>query len=380
MPPTRVVDGAFVLGMGAGSVSPLWKTTMVHNPATGKKPVLLDGLVQVLIMGEEPFDDWERPREPRPQPAGPGLHTSVLLPETLDLLAVKPDGTYLDVTVGTGGHARAILARLGPHGFLVGMDRDGEALEVARRRLEEVGSAARFLLRAGDFADLDRVCRDLGVDAVDGVVADLGMCSWQLDSAERGFSHALEGPLDMRFDRTQTTTAADLLARSSPGELTRILFAYGEEPHARRIAQAIVRRRQPAGRRALRTTTELAEVVRSAVPPQARRQALARTFQALRIAVNREMESLERFLGVVPHVLGPGGRLVIISFHSLEDRPVKQALQRGHRAGILRVLTAKPRRPSPQELSQNPRSRSARLRAAEKLFRTGPASLKGGDQ
>ena len=377
MPPTRVVDGAFVLGKGVGSVTPRWKTTMVRQSATGKKPVLLDGLVQVLIMGAEPFDDQEHPWPPPSQPAGPGLHTPVLLREALDFLAVKPDGTYLDATVGTGGHARAILARLGPHGFLVGMDRDAEALEVARRRLEEVGSAARFVLRAADFADVDRVCGDLGLDAVDGVVADLGLCSWQLDSAERGFSHALEGPLDMRFDRTQATMAADLLARSSPDELTRILFRYGEEPHARRIAQAIVRRRR---HRALRTTLELAEVVRSAVPPQAHGHALARTFQALRIAVNGEVESLERFLRVVPHLLAAGGRLVIISFHSLEDRPVKQALGIGQRAGILRVLTSKPQRPTPQELSQNPRSRSARLRAAQKLFRTGPASPRGGDQ
>jgi len=332
-------------------------------------------------MGDEPFLDWQRPRvedlahrrgapPPPPPPSGAGLHRPVLLREVLELLSVKPAGTYLDVTVGTGGHAGAVLARLGAGGLLVGMDRDAEVLPVARGRLREVGSEARFVLRGGDFADVVDVCRDLGVDAVDGIVADLGMSSRQLDSAERGFSHTIEGPLDMRFDRSQTTTAAGVLARSSLDELTRILFRYGEEPHARRIAQAILRRRQHP----LEKTSELAEVVRSVVPPRAQADALARTFQALRIVVNGEMESLERFLRVAPSLLKRGGRLVVVSFHSLEDRQVKRALKQCGRAGIMRTLTAKPQRPSPKEVSQNPRSRSARLRAGEKVVLTGLAS------
>ena len=322
-------------------------------------------------MGDEPFIDWERPQGEPPPPPEPGLHEPVLLKEVLEFLALRPDGTYLDVTVGTGGHAQAVLARLGAGGLLVGMDRDAEVLQVARRRLQEVGSEARFALRTGDFADVACVCQDLGVDAVDGVVADLGMSSRQLDSAERGFSHTMRGPLDMRFDRSQTTTAAHVIARSSLSELTSILFRYGEEPRARRIAQAVLRRRR---QHPLETTSELAEVVRSVVPSRAQVDALARTFQALRISVNAEMESLEQFLRVVPSLLRRGGRLVVIGFHSLEDRQVKQALRRGERAGIMRTLTVKPQRPSPEEVSENPRSRSARLRAGEKVVLTGLAS------
>jgi len=301
----------------------------------------------------------------------------VLLEEAIESLAVKPAGVYLDVTVGTAGHARAILARLGPEGLLVGVDRDAEVLEVARRQLEGVRSAAQFVLQPGDFAAVDGVCEELGVGAVDGVLADLGMSSWQLESAERGFSHAAEGPLDMRFDRQQRAAAADLIERYSEAQLAEVFFRYGEEPFSRRIARAIVRRRR---QEPIRTTTQLAEVVRSAVPPRARAGALARTFQALRLALNRELESLDRFLKVVPRLLAPGGRLVVISFHSLEDGRVKRALREGQRAGILRRLSAKPVRPTEEEVARNPRSRSARLRAAEKLVLTGLAAPQGGDR
>ena len=307
------------------------------------------------------------------------MHEPVLLAETLEFLAVKPEGVYLDVTVGTGGHAAAILARLGPKGRLIGIDRDREVLPVAHRRLETVDSRARVLLRPGDLADINYVCRELGLDAVDGVLADLGLSSWQLDAAERGFSHTLTGPLDMRYDRCQESspagTAADILARASEQELTDIFARYGEDPRARRVAQAVVRRRRSE---ALRTTTDLADVVRSVVRGRAQGDALARTFQALRIAVNGELHRLERFLAVVPSVLGEGARLVVISFHSLEDRLVKRALGRGERADLWRVLTAKPVRPRAEEVAANPRSRSARLRAAEKLVLTGLATPQGG--
>jgi len=321
------------------------------------------------------------------------MHEPVLLAEALRFLSVKPDGVYLDVTVGTGGHASGILARLGPKGCLVGIDRDREVLPLARCRLgcptEEAGhrggpsgdgharvdSRARVLLRPGDLADIYYVCRELGLDAVDGVLADLGLSSWQLDSAERGFSHRLPGPLDMRYDRCQEGTGADILARASAAELTDIFARYGEEPRARRLAQAIVQRRRTEP---VRTTTDLADIVRSVVPGRPQGDALARTFQALRIATNGELDRLERFLAVVPSLLGVGGRLVVISFHSLEDRRVKQALGRGARAGLWRVLTTKPARPSAEEVARNPRSRSARLRAAEKLLVTGRARGEGG--
>jgi 16S rRNA (cytosine1402-N4)-methyltransferase len=203
----------------------------------------------------------------------------------------------------------------------------------------------------------------------------LGLSSWQLDSAERGFSHSREGPLDMRYDRSQEGTAGHILARASARELTDIFTRYGEEPRARRVAEAIVRRRTFAP---VRTTTDLSDVVRSVVPGRNQGDALARTFQALRIATNGELDRLERFLEAVPSVLGVGGRVVVISFHSLEDRRVKRALGRGERAGIWRVLTPKPVRPAAEELAANPRSRSARLRAAEKLLVTGLARAEGG--
>lgn len=350
---------------------------MSDGSAGAKKAADLEGLAQVLTLDEDPQSPRPPTSNPGPPPPGPPAHRPVMLAEALELLAVRPEGTYLDVTVGTAGHSREILARLGPRGLLVGLDRDPETLEVARRRLQEVGSVAPFVLRAGDFGDLVRLCREVGLERVDGILADLGMSSWQLDSPERGFSHAREGPLDMRFDRRQSTTAAELLRRCSADELAQLLRRYGEEPFARRIAQAVVRR----GRRApILTTTELAEVVREAVPVRARSGALARTFQALRLAVNGELERLERLLQAAPGLLGPGGRLVLISFHSLEDRLAKRALRAGERAGLLRVLTAKPRRPGPEEVLANPRSRSARLRGAEKLLLSGQARPQGGDR
>ncbi len=304
------------------------------------------------------------------------IHEPVLLRQCVDLLAVSSRGTYLDVTAGTAGHSRAILERLGPAGLLVAMDRDGGVLEVARRRLRAVGSPARVVLRRGNFADLDEACRELGLETIDGVVADLGVSSRQLEEAGRGFSYTREGPLDMRFDRNDPTTAADLLSRLSASDLTELLRRYGEEPRARLIAGSIVGRRRRAS---LKTTTDLARAVRSVVPPRAQADALARTFQALRIAVNRELESLECFLASVPRWLARGGRLVVVSFHSLEDRLVKRAFARGQRQGILRVLTPKPLTPTEDEVARNPRSRSARLRAAEKLLLTGRVRPRGGD-
>jgi len=265
----------------------------------------------------------------------------------------------VDATVGTGGHAEAILERILPGGRLVGLDRDPEALAVARRRLERFGEAVQLV--QANFADLHYVLRALGIARVQGVLMDLGVSGLQLAAPHRGFSFRLAGPLDMRMDPASPVTAADLVNRLSEKELAELLRRYGEEPFAPRIAREIVRRRP------LSTTQELREAILRAVPRRAwprRVDVATRTFQALRIAVNRELEALEQALPQAAEVLDPGGRLVVISFHSLEDRIVKHTLRR---AKSLRVLTPKPIRPSPEEVRRNPHARSARLRAAERV-------------
>ncbi|MDR7445351.1 MAG: 16S rRNA (cytosine(1402)-N(4))-methyltransferase RsmH [Armatimonadota bacterium] len=287
------------------------------------------------------------------------LHVPVLLQEVLTWLDPRPGGLYVDATVGTGGHAEAILERILPGGRLVGLDLDPEALAVARRRLERFGDAVQLV--QANFADLQHVLRTLGIARVQGVLMDLGVSGLQLATPHRGFSFRLAGPLDMRMDPASPVTAADLVNRLSEKELADLLRRYGEEPFAARIAREIVRRRP------LSTTQELREAVLRAVPRRAwprRVDVATRTFQALRIAVNRELEALEQALPQAVEVLGLGGRLVVISFHSLEDRIVKHALRS---AKPLRVLTPKPIRPSPEEVRANPHARSARLRAAERI-------------
>jgi len=277
----------------------------------------------------------------------------------LQWLRPTPGGVYVDATVGAGGHAERLLEASGPSGTVVGIDRDPEALEVARHRLARFGG--RVQLVHGNFAALKTLLHGLGLREVDGVLFDLGVSSLQLQRPERGFSFHFPGPLDMRMDPGQPQTAADLVNRLSEAELADLLRRYGEEPFARRIARSIVRRRP------LRTTTELVEAVQAAVPRSRwprRLHVATRTFQALRIATNRELECLEEALGQVPEVLRPGGRAVVISFHSLEDRLVKRAFQSDPR---LRPLTRKPVRPDAEEVRANPRARSARLRVAERV-------------
>jgi 16S rRNA (cytosine1402-N4)-methyltransferase len=309
-------------------------------------------------------------------------HRPVLLSETLALLDPRPHETVLDGTVGGGGHAAAILERTAPDGFLVALDRDAEALEAARLRL--AADAGRVALVHASFRDLGGVLSRLGIDAVDGVLLDLGVSSRQLDAAARGFAFAEaradETPLDMRMDPGAATTAADLLARLPAEELERCFREYGELPGARRLARAIVEGR---GRRPLRTAADLLALVRETGVGRGRRHHPATlVFQALRIAVNDELGALERGLGAAIEVLRPGRRLVVLAYHSLEDRVVKNRLRdeargcacpRGTpvcvcgRQRRLRVLTRRPVRPSADELRQNPRARSARLRAAERL-------------
>jgi 16S rRNA (cytosine1402-N4)-methyltransferase len=303
-----------------------------------------------------------------------GIHVPVLLQSVLEFLHVRSGGTYIDGTVGGAGHAAAILQASAPQGRLLGLDRDPVALQTARERLVPFGE--RVTLRHGSFARLKALAS--GHTPADGVLLDLGLSSMQLADPLRGFSFAKDGPLDMRFDPSVNgPTAADLVNDLSVKELSDILYRYGEEKQARRIAGAIV------ANRPLHTTNRLAEVVAGATGGRQKRiHPATRTFQALRIAVNNELAVLEKVLPQALDLLAVGGRLVVISFHSLEDRIVKRYIRHesrdcvcppevptcmcGHRAR-LRPLTSKPVRPNADEVEANPRSRSARLRAAELL-------------
>jgi len=280
--------------------------------------------------------------------------------EALELLQVRPDGVYIDATLGVGGHAEEILRRL-RGGRLLGIDRDPKAIEQARQRLDSFKE--KLIVLQGDFADIDSLHAASGLSLAGGMLADLGMSSHQVDDAARGFSFSRSGPLDMRMDPATETTAEQVVNQSREHELADMIFRLGEERHSRRIARAIVKARP------IRTTTELAQVVSRAIPYRAGLHQIhpaTRTFQALRLVVNRELESLAAFLSKALAVLAPGGRLVMLSFHSLEDRMVKQAFQNWQREGGARILTRKVVRPSEDEVRANPRARSAKLRAAEK--------------
>ncbi len=282
-------------------------------------------------------------------------------------LACESDRTYLDCTVGSGGLAALILERTAPGGLLIGLDRDAEAIARSQGRLQGFGSRVRLV--KGNFGDLKRHLAEVGVAEVHGVIFDLGVSSPQLDSPARGFSFAADGPLDMRMDQSTGPTAADLLSELSERELADVIFRHGEERFARRIARGIATARQ---RRPLTTTGELVSAIRQSVPPAYRHGRIhcaTRTFQALRIVVNRELDGLDQAFRDAAEVLVPGGRVCIISFHSLEDRIAKRTLAdlaRGQQP-LLRILTKKPQRASEAERHRNPRARSAKLRVAERL-------------
>jgi 16S rRNA (cytosine1402-N4)-methyltransferase len=287
-------------------------------------------------------------------------HLPVLWREAIEILNVRPDGFYIDATLGAGGHAEEILRRL-EKGKLLGIDRDPAALDIARERLKD--SAEKLITMHGNFARINDLYAASGLPPADGLLADLGVSSLQLDDASRGFSFSAAGPLDMKMDPATSESAADLVNQMNERDLADLIFELGEERHSRRIARAIVKGRP------FRLTTELAQVVTRAIPS---RTALrhphpaTRTFQALRIAVNRELESLDALLGQALGVLKPGGRVVVLSFHSLEDRKVKQAFRAWQSHGQAQILTHRVVRPSEEEVRTNPRSRSAKLRAAEK--------------
>lgn len=293
-------------------------------------------------------------------------HVSVLPRELLELLAPQPGQWFVDATVGGGGHSRLLAERLLSDGRLLGFDRDAAMLEAARLRLADLP----VTLIHAPFSQLRTVLDEHGLEAVDGVVADLGFCSEQMDDAARGLSFTQEGPLDMRLDPSSGEPASALLHRLNERDLADLIFRYGEERFSRRIARRIVevRRRSP-----LQTTHELAELVRRCVPwPRHRRHAIdpaTRVFQALRIAVNDELGELETLLKILPHCVRPGGCVAIISFHSLEDRLVKTAFRE---RSLWEALTRKPVQPGEEEVSNNPRARSAKLRVARRLSEPRP--------
>jgi 16S rRNA (cytosine1402-N4)-methyltransferase len=299
-------------------------------------------------------------------------HSPVMLQEVTSWLTAGNATCLCDGTVGYGGHAEALLEGMGDFGTLVGIDRDAEALAVCRQRLAKFGE--RVHLIQGVFVDVRRHLDHVGKSEVDGVLLDLGVSSRQLDDPKRGFSFQSDGPLDMRMDQSAGETAADLVSRLPENELADIIYQYGEERFSRRIARAIVQHR---AERRLETTQELVTVIKGAVPSvyrHGRIHCATRTFQALRIAVNREIETLEPAIRAAIDVLRPGGRLAVISFHSLEDRIVKhtfRALAQDQDARLA-VLTKKPQLPSDEECGRNPRARSAKLRVAE---RTSPESI-----
>jgi len=290
----------------------------------------------------------------------------VLAEEALRWLRIEPGGTYVDATVGLGGHAVEIASRL-TTGRLIGLDRDAGALEVARERLKDFGE--RVVLVQADFSRIGEVAQELNLPPIQGILADLGVSSLQLDTAERGFSFRFAGPLDMRMDSRSAITAADIVNETAETELADLLYRLGEERDSRRIARAIVRARP------IRSTEHLATVVAGARTSRGRQKLhpATKTFLALRIAVNRELEELGQFLDRAPATLAPGGRWVVLSYHSLEDRMVKQEFRRLSSEGVLNVLTRKVVRPSDAEIAANPRARSAKMRVAEKLMPAAPA-------
>lgn len=307
-------------------------------------------------------------------------HTPVLLEEAIASLHCQPGGVFVDGTIGGGGHARSILEATGPDGLLIGLDRDDDALQESGKRLASFGS--RKILRKANFDRMADILDELGIEKVDGILLDLGVSSHQLDTPERGFSFSADNLLDMRMDRNQEVSAYEFINRASEAELQQVIWEYGEEAMARRIARAIVRARRTSP---IMTTASLSDIVVQALPPDQRNHKIhpaTKTFQAVRIRVNDELNSLEQGISSGVDKLKGGGRFSIISFQSLEDRIVKNAFRLwtkrcicppgipictcGHQPK-LKVLTSKPVVPQPAEIAQNPRARSARLRTAERI-------------
>ena len=284
----------------------------------------------------------------------------------MENLAIKANGIYIDGTLGGGGHAQALLEKINSQGVLVGVDQDEEILEKSKVRLEKFRERVKFI--HDNFSNIKEILQKEGLKMVDGIYLDLGVSSWQLDQAHRGFSFRKEGPIDMRMNLSQIETALTKIKSSNEKELTDILKEYGEERLAARIARQLI---EKAKRHQLQTTLDIAQVAWEAYPPKARHKKIhpaTRTFQALRIWVNKELWALEQFLKESPHFLNEKGRLCIISYHSLEDRLVKHAFRKwATQDQRFKVITKKPVIPSQEEIDQNPRARSAKLRTLERL-------------
>lgn len=301
-----------------------------------------------------------RKSSPNMASSGRAVHAPVLLRETVELLAVRENGIYVDATVGLGGHAAEIMASMGSEGMLVGIDRDVVALAYAAERLGN----DRVHLRQGRFSEIGEILAALKIDNVDGVLFDLGVSMLQLKEHERGFSFLSDSRLDMRMDPSQKLSAWDVVNRYSEKELQRILQEYGEEPLFRKIAKRIVISRQACP---IDTCSELAALIQQAYGGRGKTHPATRTFQAMRIEVNRELEELKNGLSAAVGALKAGGRICVIAYHSLEDRIVKNVFRDLGREGVLRILTKKPVAPGREEVLRNPASRSAKLRGVEKI-------------
>ena len=299
---------------------------------------------------------------------GHSPHKPVMLDEVISFIKPGKGDIIVDATIGAGGHSCEILKMIEPDGLLIGIDKDAEILKIAGRYLSNISDS--YKLYQADYVDLDYILNKLEISKVQGILLDLGVSSLQLDSMERGFSFIKEGPLDMRMDRSQGKTAEGLLKRLSQKEMADIFWRYGEEGRSRRIAKAVIQERKTGAE--IKTTTQLAKIVEKAlyVPGKYKKKRgihpATRVFQALRIAVNDELKSLEHFLNNVCEFLASGSRIVVVSFHSLEDRLVKSAFRMGQDASSLEILTKKPLSPLDSEIRENVRARSAKLRAAER--------------
>ena len=286
-------------------------------------------------------------------------HVPVLSNEVLSFLEIKPAGKYLDGTCGLGGHSKQILSKLSPNGFLIGTDVDNEAIDIAKTKLKKVGD--NFHIEKCSYSKFPGVLKKLNIDKVDGVLLDLGLSSFQLDSKDRGFSFMRNASLDMRFDLDNKIKANDIINRFSEIELADIMYHFGGERMSRKISRNIIKNRP------INMVSELVEIIRTSTPPNKRNKTMARVFQSFRIAVNNEIDHLKKFLKKYASYVKSGGKIVIISFHSVEDRIVKHSFKSSSNKGVLKILTKKPIMASDEEKSFNRRSKSAKLRCAIKL-------------
>ena len=293
-------------------------------------------------------------------PLRQSIHIPVMPEEVISFLDIQPDGIYVDGTCGLGGHSKLILSNLSSDGFLISIDLDQSAIEICKENLNAQNS--KLHIEKNSYSNLPIILDHLGVKKVDGILLDLGLSSMQLDSIDRGFSFSKDSYLDMRFDQSSATSAADLINNSTESELADIIYHFGEERRSRSIAKKLIKSIP------ISSVQDLVNAVKRVTPPHRRNRTMARVFQAFRIAVNKELEKLSEFLSKYSDYLSKGGKIIIISFHSLEDRMVKRNFKQYSEKGILKILTKKPLIASDKECESNSRSRSAKLRCAEKIL------------